>query len=99
MGRTIIIRSAHTCKDCNVTFRQASDLRRHQRSKHTKDESEGKKRFVCILCGHGCARKDALTEHHRIHEPDSAENTFPCPECKIVFRAMKNLKRHQKLRH
>lgn len=72
---------------CKVHFTEASNLRRHKRTKHLNHERGHK----CQFCDKEFARSDSLMKHRvAVHKVKLAfdrkrENAFACDQCDKAF--------------
>ena len=77
----------HVCSLCNVSFNQASDLRRHQRTKHENNTNS------CADCGKSFNRVDNLQRH----QAKCRMLRFKCPRCHRFMSSMNSLTEHMGL--
>ena len=77
----------HVCLLCNVSFNQASDLRRHQRAKHDNITHS------CADCGKSFNRVDNL----RRHQAKCQMLQFKCPRSHRFMSSMNSLTEHMGL--
>jgi hypothetical protein len=99
------------CDQCNRTYDQRSNLNRHQRNTHDKDETLP---FICIVCSKAFRTTRALGLHNRIHpeqcaalfsnENDGQNSYFACSVrkytcdiCQNMFTTKSSLVRHQRV--
>lgn len=75
------------CKECNIGFSVASNLRAHQKKHH-----EGV-RFYCSQCTRAFITKCSLERHELVH---TGIKEFKCGTCKAAFYTNKELLKHQR---
>ncbi|XP_018427587.1 PREDICTED: transcriptional repressor CTCFL-like [Nanorana parkeri] len=78
----------HKCKDCDMTYRTASDLLRHTRSAHTLE-----KPFKCCYCDYSSVEANRMKIHIRSH---TGERPFMCGECSFATTDAFKLRRHMR---
>ncbi|XP_062875030.1 histone-lysine N-methyltransferase PRDM9-like [Trichomycterus rosablanca] len=76
----------HHCSQCEWSFTQKSDLKRHQYI-HT-----GEKPYHCLQCGKGFLYRSALQRHQRLH---TGEKPYHCSQCRMSFARQDHLQSHQ----
>lgn len=81
----------HTCDQCQKTFTQASDLKKHRKSVH-----EGIRPYACQRCVKRFCYSNDLKKHEYTH---TGERPWPCDLCERKFSQLVNLKNHKKLIH
>ena len=96
-GHTRVHLRSHTgdkpfkCPSCDATFSQASNLKRHQKSRH-----EQRQLMDCELC----SRKNLAQLANHIAQVHASEKLFQCPHCPKAFPMQRflnsHLVRHQK---
>ncbi|XP_072270235.1 uncharacterized protein [Pyxicephalus adspersus] len=74
------------CKDCDMTYRTATDLLRHTRSAHTFE-----KPFKCCYCDYSSVEANRMKVHIRSH---TGERPFACSECSFAATDHFKLRRH-----
>ena len=77
----------YQCDKCDNKFKTRSDLRRHERSLHYKEE------YQCSKCGSKYARKDNMETHIRTAHSDP-DNKFQCKVCDSTFSKKCHYLRH-----
>ncbi|GFE52769.1 C2H2 zinc finger domain containing protein, putative [Babesia ovis] len=80
------------CADCKLSFKDGSNLRRHQRAVHAVE-----KPHVCERCGHHFSRSDHLKRHIERHDRIRASLVCGVQGCKKVFGSTETLETHRKL--
>ncbi|CAG7730547.1 unnamed protein product [Allacma fusca] len=75
------------CECCGKTFRQLSELRKHQKI-HVTDCN-----YMCEVCGSKFKTSDGLRSHKRIHVGKTG-NDFECEVCKKKYQYKKTLEEH-----
>lgn len=78
-----------SCKECDRSFRQYSDLNYHIASIHSDIKA-----FQCEYCGKEFSRKYSLTIHHKIH---TGVRDYKCEVCQRGFRAAIYLQEHRRI--
>lgn len=77
-----------TCGDCDLVFHRTSTLEIHRRTFH-----EGKKGYVCKICGQDFSYPSLLSKHRRVrHFPELCKHK--CAECPKRFASRGDLVRH-----
>lgn len=84
---------SHTCSTCHKSYKDATSLRRHQRS-------HGPPEFSCTVCSRQFKRRDALTRHvagHSGRKKWICKGGSGCKEggCGTEFVRKEGLQRHQ----
>ncbi|XP_036593865.1 zinc finger and SCAN domain-containing protein 30-like [Trichosurus vulpecula] len=82
------IMKVYECNECEKTFKQNSDLRKHQRV------HMGVKPHKCTQCGKAFSQGSVLRKHQRIH---TGEKPYTCGECGKAFRGSSDLIQHQRI--
>lgn len=79
---------------CNKSFRDEESKIKHS-LKHSLDENNSKKKFLCGKCLKNFSTKQSLREHFYTH---SGKKTFKCqePGCGKAFRQSSQLCNHRK---
>ena len=84
----------YICAKCAKSFKNARDLRTHEKTLHPDEENTS--RFVfCTLCPHQprFASRSAAKAHKRL-EHDSGPELHQCGTCKKKFLAASKLELH-----
>jgi len=83
------------CRECNITFGTASELRQHMVDSH-KDKTKGWS-IICSECGDGFMDVAAFANHQKkVH---GLQTDFECPECGATFARKPNLEKHKNTYH
>ncbi|XP_041719719.2 zinc finger protein 23-like isoform X6 [Coregonus clupeaformis] len=75
----------HKCPECDMSFSQMSQMKRHQLIHSDSDP------LRCNQCLKKCPNSDALTRHMQIH---NGARPFQCSMCKINFTQLVCLRQH-----
>lgn len=81
-----IYEQSFTCKDCQKTFRNAYQLKKHQQSVHRV--------FKCDKCARGFKSEKEFQVHLERHQKS---DNFQCAHCSKCFTNNTNLRRHEKV--
>lgn len=76
--------------DCNATFRQVSNMKKHFKEVHGADKDP----FACELCDATFALASNLRVHHLQKHEKTKGNKWKCPECGKDFSYPSQLKQH-----
>ena len=96
----------HVCEDCNKTFSNENNLKRHDKEYHYGtntnldfvEDMDAAKLIMCEHCGDKFKRKSHLKRHEEsLHGPK--KKSFQCPNCDKVFSRQDNMCRHIKSVH
>ena len=77
-----------SCKVCNKTYVNRSNILKHERMAHNK--------FVCKLCKERFSDKRDFNLHKEFHMKG---NKFACEICDKTFISRRNVRRHQRISH
>jgi DNA-directed RNA polymerase subunit RPC12/RpoP len=78
---------AYQCYQCKLTFKQASNLKRHMRT-HTGDRP-----YSCTVCQRSFSQANNLKAHVRLH---TNERPYACAHCGSTFAQSSNLRKHMR---
>ena len=96
----------HVCEDCNKTFSNENNLKRHKKEYHYEnntnlnfvEDMDEAKLIKCEHCGDKFKRKSHLKRHEEsLH--GAKKKSFQCPNCDKVFSRKDNMCRHIKSNH
>ncbi|XP_068155751.1 transcription factor Ouib [Drosophila tropicalis] len=76
----------YPCNDCKRTFTTKAKLENHRLQSHSSLRI-----FKCSTCGETFAAYGDRQRHQKTH---ANERPYPCLECEMVFRSVKQLKLH-----
>lgn len=80
---------SHTCKKCDATFLELTDLNQHKCSR-----SADRRAFFCEYCDKSFPRQSRLVTHRRTH---TGERPYQCIHCQRSFTQSGALNRHKKI--
>jgi len=80
------------CNVCSYVATQNGHLKRHEKSKHSKE------RFECKFCKKIYTFNESLRRHVKEAHDDN-QQSFPCPECSFVGRRQEILNYHVQWKH
>ncbi|XP_060804279.1 zinc finger protein 880 [Amyelois transitella] len=84
------------CPKCPKVLASPYYLHRHMMRTH-----DGKKDFICSMCGALFAYRGELTNHHKnVHEKNNApKKTYKCEFCDKVYKCQKSVTIHERSVH
>ncbi len=86
--------SLYKCKFCAKICRDNYELNRHERRKHTFNESTGKIEYKCRHCEQSFTHPSHLKAHERALHLKTGLN---CKQCGLKFEQMEELRKHEKV--
>ena len=82
----------HVCAQCGEAFRSKFVLSGHVRKQHGE-------RLECARCGKKYVWKRNLQEHMLTCKTINGERVYRCDNCDATYKAVRNLSRHQNIKH